>query len=136
MRRSQLFASAITLGALAITPGCAGPQPLKNQFGNTLHYQAIDGPLELWFWTRPDGSYRGCATGVPGHSGADELSGSWRVVGGRNCRQQLTPPPPSNGGLYCEPLRQYSLEQTAQSYDGRFRVTLERGQNHGRCVGD
>jgi len=124
----QLPGAAALFATCLFASGCDRTRLLDNQYGNTLHYKAIDTPLEMWFWTDPDGTYRGWASGIPGRTGFDQFSGTWRVRDGQSCRQQRAPPPPPDGGYYCEPLRHYVLGQEVPSSDGRFRVRLERGR--------
>jgi len=130
LRLPRLTNAGCALATLVMSGGCGTTSALSNQYGNTLHYQAVDGPLELWFWTHADRSYQGWARGVPGEMRTAAFAGSWRIVEGKNCRQQLQPPPSPGGGLYCEPLRHFTLGHTVLSTDGRFRVTLERGLEH------
>jgi len=129
-RFPRLAHRATVLALLIATSGCSATRALSNQYGNTLHYQAVDGPLELWFWIDADGTYQGWARGVPGHTATDAFAGTWHIDGTRNCRQQQRPAPPPGGGLYCEPLRRFPAQRTVLSSDGRFRVTLERGRQH------
>jgi hypothetical protein len=129
MSQSKMGLLGVLLGCAVGIAGCASASPLAEEFGNTLHYEAVDGSLELWFRAQADGSYTGLSRAKPKGAPVVEtpLSGRWTVAGGQSCRHQTSPAPPREGLAYCEPLTRYPLGRTVLNHDGKFRVTLERG---------